>query len=86
MGDREKALREIEILVRRAPGSVDMRAARAALLWEDGLEKQAEGEWQFACESIDVGCSKYRDRKWLAEIRRWPPSMVEKMAAFLSIS
>ena len=54
---------------RKAPGSVDMRAALAALLWEAGREAEAEGEWGFACTAIATGCKKYQDGDWLSRIR-----------------
>lgn len=62
-----------------------MRAARAALLWRAGRQAEAEGEWEFACDRISAGCSKYGDLEWLRVVRRWPPAMVSLMAEFLAI-
>ncbi len=71
-------------IARRAPGSVDVRAALAAIYWSQGQTAAAEAEWQFACDNITAGCSKYQDDDWLSRIRRWPPVMVGKMADFLA--
>jgi hypothetical protein len=86
LGDEAGATKEVERVARRAPGSADMRAALAALYWSQGRRADAEGSWEFACGSISVGCSKYRDKEWLSVVRRWPPVMVEKMQAFLAMS
>eukprot|EP00887_Chlorella_sp_A99_P003722 scaffold7.g3722.t1 len=85
-GDEQGALREMEAVSRRAPGSVDMRAALAALYWRQGREAQAEAEWEFACNRIPAGCSQYRDQDWLYSIRRWPPIMIAHLKNFLEIS
>jgi hypothetical protein len=65
---------------------VDARAALAALYWASGRPDDAEREWEYACDSIDVGCAKYRDNRWVAETRRWPPAMAELLRRFLSVS
>ena len=85
LGQDDQATREMQSIARRAPGSVDMRAALAAQFWAAGQEDEAEAEWEFACSSIAVGCSKYQDVDWLARVRRWPPVMVERLQAFLTI-
>ncbi len=54
---------------RRAPGSVDMRVALAALYWRQGREAEAESMFEFACNSITAGCTKYTDPDWLYRIR-----------------
>ena len=36
-----------------------------------GKEAAAEYEWNFACDRISVGCSRYTDRDWLSRIRRF---------------
>ena len=41
-----------QAIARRAPGSVDMRAALAAVYWGLGREQDAESEWEFACQQI----------------------------------
>ena len=64
------AVREMQRVARRAPGSADMRAALAALYWAQGNEAAAEGEWNNVCERISVGCAKYQDADWLRRIRR----------------
>lgn len=77
---------QMERIARRAPGSADMRAALAAMYHERGEDARAEDQWQYACDKISVGCSRYRDRDWLSRIRRWPPAMVDRMGRFLSLA
>lgn len=76
---------EMEKISRRAPGNVDMRVALAALYWSAGREQDAEREWEYACDRISVGCSKYKDRRWLVDVRRWPPEMVTLLDNFVNI-
>ncbi|KAF5826005.1 hypothetical protein DUNSADRAFT_5427 [Dunaliella salina] len=85
MGDLQGAMKEMQRIARRAPGSVDMRAALASLYWADGRAALAEEEWEFACTKINTGCAKYTDPDWLQRIRRWPPVMVSKMQDFVQI-
>jgi len=82
LGDEEGAVREMQAVARRAPGSVDMRAALAALYWDRGDEAAAESEWNFGCTNINEGCRLYEDEDWLRRIRRWPPVMVDKLRNF----
>ncbi|EIE21845.1 TPR-like protein [Coccomyxa subellipsoidea C-169] len=86
LGDEPAAILEMRKALRRAPGSADLRAALAALYWSQGNEAAAESEWNFACERISVGCSKYQDKDWLSRIRRWPSSMVDRMTSFLALA
>lgn len=86
LGDLPGAERELRSVSRRAPGMVDTRAALSAIYWESNRGEDAEREWEFACDLIDTGCAKYRDRKWLVEVRRWPPVMVGMLQKFLSIT
>ena len=86
LGDEAGAIAEAEKVSRRAPNSVDMRAALAALYYTNGRKAEAESVWEFACDNILEGCSKYRDGDWLARVRRWPPLMREKLAAFRALS
>ena len=75
---------EAEKVSRRAPNSADMRAALAALYYADGRVAEAEEAWELAC-GRNVGCGRYRDLDYVRRVRRWPPAMVEKLDAFLSI-
>ena len=86
LGDLRGAEVELRAVSRRAPGLVDARAALAALYWASGRPEDAEREWEFACDNVDVGCAKYRDPRWVAETRRWPPAMAEMLRRFLGIS
>ena len=57
-----------------------------------GKEAAAEYEWNFACDRISVGCSRYTDRDWLSRIRRsavtsliiylWPVSPLKKAGKY----
>lgn len=85
LGDDDAALKEMKGIARRAPGSADMRAALAAMYWARGNTISAESEWEFACNSITVGCAKYEDMVWLETVRRWPPKMVTYMKDFLAL-
>ncbi|MCO5571177.1 hypothetical protein L7F22_024911 [Adiantum nelumboides] len=90
LGDEAKGMKELMNVARRAPASIDMRAALAALYWSQGLEQAAEEQWNFTCNSINPGqvfdsCYLYRDLDWLSRIRRWPPAMVERMESFLKL-
>ena len=96
LGRDEEAIREMEAVARRAAGSIDMRAALAAMRWSRGEEDEAERDWNWACEKINSGvlteggpaldgCALYRDSDWLGRIRRWPPSMVSKMDDFIRL-
>jgi hypothetical protein len=78
---------ELNAVARRAPGSIDTRAAVAALQWAAGNEERAEAQWSWACSKINSGqlvpggpvldsCTLYADADWLGRIRRWPPVMV----------
>ena len=59
-------------------------------------QNKAEENWGWACQKINSGvmvengpaldgCAQYRDSDWLGRIRRWPPVMVERMAAFVNL-
>ncbi len=81
----DEVVKDMEYLARRAPGSADMRAALAAMYWAREEYDKAETEWEFACNSIKVGCAKYEDMNWLTRVRRWPPVMVARMKDFLAL-
>ena len=97
LGRIDEAIEEMEKVKRRAAGSVDMRAALAALYWSRGEEQRAEDNWNWSCTAINSGqmveggpvldgCELYRDYDWLGRIRRWPPSMVQKFRRFIELS
>lgn len=96
LGDDAEALKELKAVARRAPGSIDMRAAIAAIYWAGGRQEKAEEYWNWACSKINSGqlvpggpvldsCDRYRDGDWLRRIRRWPPVMVDRMEDFLAL-
>jgi len=79
LGQRQEAIREMRTLLRRYPDFPDMRAALAAALWSEGLEGQAESNWQ------RVDDPRYRDRTWLRDFRRWPPALADALEALLDV-
>eukprot|EP00892_Ulva_mutabilis_P003677 jgi/Ulvmu1/1681/UM115_0010.1 len=96
LGDDTGALKELKAVARRAPGSIDMRAAIAAIYWAGGRQDKAEEYWNWACSKINSGqlvpggpvldsCDRYRDADWLRRIRRWPPVMVDRMEDFIAL-
>lgn len=96
LGRDDEAIREMENVSRRAAGSIDMRAALAAMHWARGEDAEAERYWGWACEQINSGvlreggpaldgCALYKNSDWLSQVRRWPPSMVKKMDDFIKL-
>jgi|TARA_B110000967_G_scaffold209808_1_gene267781 tetratricopeptide (TPR) repeat protein len=96
LGREEDSVYEFEAVARRAAGSIDARAALAAIYWSQGKASKAEQTWGWACDKINSGvlteggpaldgCALYRDEDWLLRIRRWPPSMVGKMMNFVKL-
>jgi tetratricopeptide (TPR) repeat protein len=82
IGDRTEAIRNMRNLVRKYPMFSDMRAALAAALWVEGKQGEAESNW-VAAVGLD---NRYQDLDWIANIRRWPPTMVEALEKFLNLS
>lgn len=66
-------------LLRKYAGFTDVRAALTAALWGQGLEGQAETQWQ------RVDDPRYKDMNWLQNNRRWPPVLINNLKAFLSL-
>lgn len=71
LGDRSSALKAVQDVLRKNPGSVDMHAALAADSWAQGNYMEALNQWRFACDNIDTGCKAYQDMNWVRTIRRW---------------
>ena len=84
-GDTAGAAAEADAVLRRFPGSADMRAAAAALAWLRGDGAAAEESWNYACDRISVGCARFRDAQWVATVRRWPPRPAAALADFLAL-
>jgi tetratricopeptide (TPR) repeat protein len=78
----EEAIKEMKNVVRRYPEFPDMRAALTAVLWQTGHRGEAESNW-IPVLGMDV---RYRNLKWLAEERRWPPKIVAGLGDFLKIN
>jgi hypothetical protein len=85
LGDVPGAIKELEYVSRRQGGFVDSRAALAALYYDAGRLEDAEKIWEYACDNISVGCTKYRDSDWVRKARRWPPVMAEKLQNFVTL-
>jgi len=97
LGRIDEAIEDMERVARRAAGSVDMRAALAAMYYSRGEQQRAEDAWNWSCTQINSGqlveggpvldgCELYRDYDWLLRIRRWPPSMVDKFRKFIELA
>jgi tetratricopeptide (TPR) repeat protein len=84
LGDVEAAAKELRGLSRRAPNSVDARAALAALAYAAGNTAEAESYWSDAC-SKQESCGLYRDGDYVVRIRRWPPRLVAALDDFLQL-
>lgn len=81
IGQKEEALRQMRNLVRKHPMFPDMRAALTAILWERGLQGEAESNW-VATVGMD---HRYQDLDWVKTIRRWPPQMISALDKFLNL-
>jgi len=82
LGETTEAIRQFRNLTRRYPNFVDARAALTAALWSAGQKGQAESNW-VAVTGLD---GRYKDLVWLAQVRRWPPTLVTAMQQFLTLS
>ena len=86
---RDEAVRIAKQVVTRTPGFTDLHVLLAADAWDRGDRSRALSEWEFACSNISSGCRAYRDVEpggWLAEVRRWPPNLVQLQRNFLARS
>ncbi|MEO1146543.1 MAG: tetratricopeptide repeat protein [Cyanobacteria bacterium J06638_22] len=81
VGDVDESIRQMRNLIRKYPQFADMRAALTAVLWEQGNGGEAESNW-FAAVGLD---SRYKDLDWVANVRRWPPALVEALGHFLTL-
>jgi tetratricopeptide (TPR) repeat protein len=81
IGKAKEAIREMRNIVRKYPQFADMRAALTAAYWKQGKIGEAESNWVSA-----VGLDgRYKDIDWVANTRRWPPSMVAALDKFLKL-
>lgn len=81
IGQTQEALKTMKSLVRKYPNFADMRAALTACLWEQGKKGEAESNW-VAAVGLDA---RYQDLDWVANIRRWPPTLVNNLEKFIKI-
>ncbi|WP_017319406.1 tetratricopeptide repeat protein [Mastigocladopsis repens] len=80
-GQIDQAVREMRNILRKYPNFADVRAAITAAYWVQGKQGEAESNWVSA-----VGLDgRYKDINWVANVRRWPPSMVEALDRFLTL-
>mmetsp|Transcript_483 Transcript_483/g.684 ORF Transcript_483/g.684 Transcript_483/m.684 type:complete len:200 (-) Transcript_483:180-779(-) len=84
VGQTTDSIKLMRNVLRKQPGFADLHIAIASDAWKNKNFGLAEEEWAFACENIDVGCSKYKDIEWVRKIRRWPPSLANELQNFLS--
>ena len=72
---------ELRKLIRRYPLFADARAALSGLLWQSGFSGEAESHWA-AAAGLDT---RYRQKDWLLDVRRWPPQPTQQLMAFLAL-
>ena len=72
---------ELRKLIRRYPLFADARAALSGLLWQGGSSGEAESHWA-AAAGLDT---RYRQKDWLLDVRRWPPQPTQQLMAFLAL-
>ena len=82
LGETESSVKAMNDVIRKNPGYTDMHVALAADSWDSGNYIKALSEWRFACNEISSGCEAYKDSDWLLRIRRWPPTLVQKLQKF----
>ncbi len=80
-GQEKEAIKTLKNLVRKYPNFAETRAALTACLWRAGLRGEAESNW-VAAIGLD---SRYKDINWVANVRRWPPKMLEALDQFLNL-
>ena len=49
------------------------------MLWAEGLEAEAEGEWS------RVSDARYKDIEWVTGTRKWPPATADALNSFLEL-
>ena len=83
VGESAEAKKVLQDVVRRDRGYADGRVALAAIAWSEGDLFEAEKQWTFTCDNINVGCKFYKDQEWVTTVRRWPPSMSRLLENFI---
>ena len=81
LGKVDIAESELRSLIRKYPMFADARAALTAILWHKGFSGEAESNW-IAVEGLD---SRYSQKDWLVNIRRWPSEPTQDLVAFIEI-
>lgn len=80
-GDTDHSIQTLKGLARKYPRFADARAALTAALWDQGQQGEAESNWVGA-NGLD---RRYRDVEWVAQVRRWPPKLVDALERFLNL-
>ncbi|MEO0488122.1 MAG: tetratricopeptide repeat protein [Cyanobacteria bacterium J06659_2] len=81
IGQADKSIQILKGLARKYPRFADARAALTAALWDQGKQGEAESNWVGA-NGLD---RRYKDVEWVAQIRRWPPKLVDALDRFLNL-
>ena len=81
LGELDQAQSDLRLIIRKYPMFADARAALSALLSHNGLKGEAESHWAAAI-GLDT---RYRDRDWLSNIRRWPTTPINDLMDFLDL-
>ena len=81
VGEKTKAIKIIQGMVRKYPKFADIRAALTVILWSEGKQGEAESNW-VSVMGLD---QRYKDVNWVKNMRRWPPIMVDNLQNFLSL-
>ena len=81
LGDLDTAESDLRLIIRRHPMFADARAALSALLFIKGSKGEAQSHWA-AVAGLEP---HYKDRKWIENIRRWPPAAVNDLMNFLAL-
>lgn len=80
-GETDRSIQTLKGLARKYPRFADARAALTAALWDQGQQGEAESNWVGA-NGLD---RRYRDVEWVAQVRRWPPKLVDALERFLNL-
>lgn len=81
VGKSEESLQALKGLARKYPQFADARAALTAVLWDQGRQGEAESNWVGA-KGLD---RRYSNIEWVAQVRRWPPRLVDALSRFLNL-
>ena len=81
LGNYDQSENELRKLIRKYPTFADARAALTALQWRKGKNGEAESNW-IAASELD---SRYSQKEWLLDARRWPQEPIKDLMQFISL-